>query len=333
MKDALITIGESIHASIPKTAEMMKRLSKLGPNAYSSPSEPLDYIKTLIQSQVADPDGVGPDPVQPSGLADYIAVNLDAFGEDDPQVCIDMMVHYVELVRKFSCGVPICIDSSNDDVLKEGLEKWYDINEKVKPPLINSVKVYTMENIFPLKRNFDFSFVGMLVGEDLPAGLGSSNSVEQMYSLAKQIFETAVGQYGFKPEQIYFDSTVFPLAIDMPMEPNVPGYTYRTFETIKKIKTDPEMKGVHCVLGITNCARDLPGRKVGICRAYVAKAMEYGLDSAIVNVAHHYGSVEPDAELLQLVGAYAKMDGSSEKMNKAIELMGRFCQQSRKPAK
>jgi cobalamin-dependent methionine synthase I len=164
----------------------------------------------------------------------------------------------------------------------------------------------------------------------MPTGLGSSNSVEKMYSLAKHIFEIAVGHYGFKPEQIFFDTTVFPLAIDMPMEPNVPGYTYRTFETIKKIKTDPEMKGVHCVLGITNCARDLPGRKIGICRAYLKKAMEYGLDAAIVNVAHHYGSIEPAPDLTQLVDAYAKMDGSTEKMTKAMELMAKFCQQCRK---
>jgi cobalamin-dependent methionine synthase I len=148
--------------------------------------------------------------------------------------------------------------------------------------------------------------------------------------MAKEIFEKAVGKYGFKPGEIFFDSTVFPLAIDMPMEPNVPGYTYRAFETIRKIKSDAEMKGVHCSLGVSNCARDLPGRMVGVCRAYVATAMEYGLDAAIVNVAHRYGSVEPAPELLELVDAYARMDGSAERMNKAMELMGRFCRDNRK---
>jgi 5-methyltetrahydrofolate corrinoid/iron sulfur protein methyltransferase len=117
------------------------------------------------------------------------------------------------------------------------------------------------------------------------------------------------------------------------MEPNVPGYTYRAFETIKKIKSDPEMKGVHCSLGVSNSVRDLPGRKVGVCRAYVAKAMEYGLDAAIVNVAHHYGSIEPAPELLELVDAYAKMDGSPERMNKAMALMGKFCRENRKGTK
>jgi len=328
MKKPLITIGESIHASIPKTGEMMKQLCDLGrdpdlPRSTSgdlTPSEQLNHIRSLIESQAADG-------------ADYIAVNLDALGEDDPKLTVDMMREYVKLVRKWSGGVPVCIDSSNDDVLIAGLKEWYNTEKKVEQPLLNSVKVYTMKNILPLKKDFDFAFIGLLVSEDKPTGPGGSHSVDELYSLAEQIFNVAVGKYSFKPHEIFFDSTVFPLAIDMPMEPGVPGYTYRTFETIRRIKNNPRTEGAHCVLGVSNCVRDLPSRKIGVCRAYVAKAIEYGLDAAIVNVAHQYGSIEPAPELLELVDAYAKMDGSAEGMNKAMQLMGKFCREIRKPTK
>jgi hypothetical protein len=60
--------------------------------------------------------------------------------------------------------------------------------------------------------------------------------------------------------------------------------------------------------------------------------MEYGLDAAIVNVAHHYGLREPAPQLVELVDAYAQMDGSPEKMTRAMELMSNFCQQTRNPA-
>ena len=330
MKKPLIIIGESIHASIPNTGEIMKQLSMLGPDAYVAPSGPLNYIKALIESQVSEG-------------ADYIAVNVDAFCEDHPQVAIDMMVEYARLVSKWGNGVPICIDSSNDDILIAGLKEWYTARVKnpkseirnpkfLGQPLINSVKVHTMDKILPLKKDFDFAFIGLLESNEAPTGPGGSCSVGQMYSLAEQIFEKAVGEYGFKNAEIFFDSTVLPLAIDMPMESGVSGYTHRTFETIRKIKSDPKMKGVHCCLGVSNCARDLPGRKVGLFRAYVAKAMEYGLDAAIVNVAHHYGQVPPDPELLRLVDAYAKMDGSAERMNHAVELMSKFCKESRRPS-
>ncbi|MDD5457984.1 MAG: methylenetetrahydrofolate reductase C-terminal domain-containing protein [Phycisphaerae bacterium] len=319
MKNAIINIGESVHASIPKTGIIMKELADLGKDAYSKPSAQLDYVKALIESQAADG-------------ADYIAVNLDAFGESNLQLAVDMMVEYTKMVRKWGGGVPICVDSSNDDVLKAGLKEWYDTDEPVKKPLLNSVKIHTMDNMFPLKKHFDYSFIGLLVSEDKPTGPGGSHSVDELYNLARTIFDKAT-EYGFKPDEIFFDSTVFPLAIDMPMEPGVPGYTYRAFETIKKIKTDPAMKGVHCSLGVSNCVRDLPARKVGVCRAYVAKGMEYGLDAGIVNSSHHYGEVEPDAELLKMVDAFAKMDGSSERLMEAMQLMGDFCRKSKKPAK
>ena len=316
MEKPLITIGESVHASIPKTGAVMKELAGLGPDAYSRPSEPLDYIRGLIESQAADG-------------ADFIAVNLDAFGEADPQAAVDMTAQYVRLVRRWGRGVPVCIDSSDNNVLIAGLKEWYSGEEAVGRPLVNSVKVYTMAEMLPLKKEFDYAFVGLLVSEEAATGPGGSHSVDELYALAKRIFAKAVCEYGFEPGEIYFDSTVFPLAIDMPMQPGVPGYTYRAFETIKKIKSDPAMQGVYCSLGVSNCARDLPARKVGICRAYVAKAMEYGLDAAIVNTAHHFGESEPAPELLELVDAYAKMDGSAEAMMRAMDLMGKFCRDSR----
>ncbi len=317
MKNALISIGEAIHASIPKTGAIMKELHALGADAYTGDSPQLAYVRALIEDQAAEG-------------ADYIAINVDAFGESDPQLAADLMVEYVRLVRKWGGTVPACIDSSSDHVLKAGLKEWYNTAQPVRKPLVNSIKVYTADHMMPLKKEHDFAFIGLLMGEDAPTGPGSSHSVEELVALAKELFDKAVNTHGFQPKEIFFDSTVFPLAIDMPMMPDVPGYTYRAFETIKAIQNDPAMKGVHFSLGVSNCCRDLPGRKVGICRAYVAKAMEYGLDAGIVNVGHHYGAMPPDPALLELVTAYAEMDGDMEKTNAAIELMGDFCDSLRK---
>ncbi|MDO8303546.1 MAG: methylenetetrahydrofolate reductase C-terminal domain-containing protein [Sedimentisphaerales bacterium] len=316
VKSPLIGIGESVHGSIPKTGAIMKELHAFGKDAFIKESSPLNYVRSLIESQANEE-------------AAYIAVNLDAFGEDDPQVAVDLMKEYVKLVRTWGKGVPVCIDSSNDNVLKAGLQEWYTTTEKVKPPLVNSVKIHTMSTIYPLRKQYDFSFIGLLVTEDKATGPGGSHSVDELYGLARKLFDEAM-KYGFKSSEIFFDSTVFPLAIDMPMEPGVPGYTYRAFETIKKVKSDPRMKGVHFSLGVSNSVRDLPARKIGVCRAYVATAMKYGLDAGIVNTAHRYGLTPPDADMLELVDAYAKMDGSPEKMMKAMELMGRFCSENRK---
>lgn len=317
MGKGLIGIAESLHASIPAPAKAMKALCEMGEGAYSTPSEALDYVKNLIESQADE------------GAA-YIGINVDAFGEDDSSVAVNLMIEYVKLVRKWGKGVPACIDSSDDNVLIAGLKEWYDTDEDVKPPLVNSIKVYSMDKMMPLKKDYDFSFIGLLMSEDAPTGPGGSHSVDELFGLAKQLFDKAM-EFGFKSEEIYFDSTVFPLAIDMPMTPDVPGYTYRAFETIKKIKNDALMKDVHFSMGVSNCCRDLPARKIGICRAYVEKAMEYGLDAGIVNVAHHLGESPADPELLKLVDVFAKMDGSADRTNDAMMLMGQFCASAKKP--
>ncbi len=317
MKNPIIYIGESVHASIPKTGKIMKELQQMGPDAYKKPSDQLDYIKALIQSQADDG-------------ADYIAVNLDSFGEEDPQLAVDMMKEYVKMVRKWGEGVPICIDSSNNEVLIAGLKEWYNTDEEVKQPLINSIKDHNIDELMPLKKHYDYSFIGLLVTESQGSGPKGMHTIDDLYEVAKTIFDAAVNKYGFKPEEIFFDTTVFPLAIDMPMEPGTPSFTYRAFETIKKIKNDPDMKDVHFSLGISNCCRDLPARKIGICRAYVKKAREYGLDAGIVNTSHKYGYKEADPELVKLVDAFAKNDGSPEKMNEPMMLMGKFCSENKK---
>jgi methylenetetrahydrofolate reductase (NADPH) len=259
-KNPLISIGELIHASIPKTGQIMKQLHDRGEKAFESPGPQLNYIKALIESQADDG-------------ADYIAVNIDQFGESDPAFAAQLMREYVKLVRKFGRGVPLCADSSDDNVLIAGLKEWYNTNEKVQPPLINSVKVYTIDNMMPLKKHFDYKFIGLLISEAKTADAGTTGGVDELYNLAKTIYDAAVNKYGFKPDEVFFDSTVFPLAIDMPMQAGAASYTYRTFNTIKKIKTDPQLKKCHFSLGITNSVRDLPGRKIGVARAYTEVAI------------------------------------------------------------
>jgi 5,10-methylenetetrahydrofolate reductase len=317
-KPGLIQLGENLHASIPMMAAAMQELLGLGFQAYERPSGALDYIIAQIKSQVRHG-------------ADYLDVNVDAFGDSDLEFRKAMMGAYVRLVRRHGDGVPVSVDSGSPAVLKAGLEAWYeDAPASLAVPLLNSVKTYTMDDVLPLRSRYPFKFIGLLVDVKSTGSEGSYYSVDELHDLAANLFKAATGKYGFKPGDIFFDSTVFPLAIDMPMTPGVPGYTFRTFETIRRLKNDPDMKGVHLSLGITNAVRDLPGRKTGVCRAYLAKAREYGLDAAIVNVLHDYGKRPAAPDLLEFVAVFARQDGSAEASQHVVSAMMAFCQANRK---
>lgn len=316
MAQKLIAIGETIHASIAKVADVMRQLHSLGDEAFEKESQPLNAVKEIIESQANE-------------QAAFIAVNMDAFGEDDMGVTVELMKKYVRLVRKFGKGVPVCIDSSNDDVLIAGLKEWYDTDEDVKSPLVNSIKVYNADLMMPLKKQYDYAFIGLLMAEAKQGKISAVHTVDDLYELAKELYDKAA-DFGFTKDQVYFDTMTFPLAIDMPMQPGQASYTYTAFESIKKIANDPQIGGTHFSLGISNCCRDLPGRKIGIARAYVQVAMEYGLDAGIVNVSHHLGESPADPELVELVRAFAKMDGDPNNMTDAMMLMGQFCASAKK---
>jgi len=314
----VIAIAENFHASIPKMATAMQEVLDAGPRALDRPGPARDYILAQVKAQVRH------------GTA-YLDVNVDAFGESDLEFRKGMMRDYVHFIRRHGEGVPVSVDSGSPEVLRAGLEAWYeDAPPGIAAPLLNSLKTYTMDAFLPLRERTPFRFIGLLVDQKSTGSEGSYYSVEELHALARKIFEAAVGRHGFKPQDIFFDSTVFPLSIDMPMASDTPGYTYRTFETIRRIKRDPAMKGVHLSLGITNAVRDLPGRRTGVCRAYLAKAMEYGLDAGIINVLHDYGSRPPAPELLAFVDVFARQDGSAEASQKAITAMMDFCKANRK---
>ncbi len=319
-KIMLIQIGENIHAGSPKPGAAMKELQAAGADAFEKPSGALDYIKSLVISQI-------------DHNASFIAVNIDAIAQDDPQLAVDLMRKYVVLVKKYSRDVPVCIDSSNHKALEAGLEAWYQgSNDDIAMPLVNSVTATTIDEVLSLREKYAFKVIGLLKADQQAGGSGAC-SVDDLYNLARTIFDAATGKYGFQADDLFFNVAVTPLADDKSEATDVPSDTYRAFETISKIQNDSAMTGVHSMLVVADSVKKIPGRKIGVCRAYLAKAMEYGLDAAVVNSTLDYGLKPSAGDLLDLVDAFAKQDGTEKAHKNASELMDKFAQANRKVKK
>ncbi len=293
----------------------MKEILDLGEAAFHQSAGPMGYIKALIQSQADDG-------------ADYIAVNVDAISDQEGQLAVKMMKQYVRLVRQCGRGVPVCIDSRFDDALIAGLKEWYNTNQPVRTPLLSSIRARTADRLMALKGEHDFNFVALL-GDPISGISG----VDDACDAARQLFEKAVNQHGFGPGQIFFDPVAVPLVKDEPTLAGGRGRTYSAFETMRRLRTDPTTKRSHCLLRIDAAAGELPGRAIGVCRAYAARAIECGMDAGFVNPALHYGDDPADPGLLELADAFIKMDGSPERTRIAKELMARFCAENQKPRK
>ncbi len=314
-KGPLISIGDQLSASHPKTGKVMKEILDSGEAAFHQQVGPAGYVRALIQSQADEG-------------ADYIAVNVDALSDEEGQLAVKMMKQYVGLVRQWGDGVPVCIDSRFEETLMAGLAEWYNTNQPVGSPLLGPIRIKTADKLLSLKKEHDFSLVALL-GD--PAG--GCFGADEAYDLAKRFCDKAVNEYSFRPGQIFFDPVAVPLMKDEPTLPGGRGHTYSAFEAIHRIKADSSAKRSHCLLRIDAAGHQLPGRAIGVCRAYVEKAMECGLDAAFVNPASHYGESPADTGLRKLVDAYAGMNGAPEPTRTAKELMAKFCAETQKPRK
>ncbi|RKY09287.1 MAG: hypothetical protein DRP66_02610 [Planctomycetota bacterium] len=308
---SLKSVGESIHSLIPTVGSIMKQLHERGPDAYAKHSRQLEYIKAMIELQAARG-------------AEFVAVNVDAFAKEDVEAAKEMIVQYARMVRKWAGSVAICIDSTYSGILTAGLKEWYNTKAKVSAPLLALPSADALAAVGALKREYDF---GVVVALD-----SDGDSVEGLHSQAGDIFDRATGEYGFKADDVYFEVNATAVAKDLDEAAGAPGGIYVSFETMKKIKKDKRLKGCHCAMRPSLVAMKLP-RSIGVLRAYIAKAMEYGLDTAFVDVSRRFGHVDADPGLVELIDAFAKKNGTAKNKEKAQAMLDEFCSKNAKKKK
>ncbi len=313
---ALLTVADAINAFNPKTRQALQLLDASDCQALSQDSGALRFLKALIQSQA-------------EARADYIGLNLDPLNGDIEELAQTVSV-YVAMVRRWGRSVPVSIESAHTKVLIAGLKAWYNTDHPVKAPMIRASQPDDIAPLLKLKEEYDFSLTLGIGTEVIDRARSSANGSAQLQEQTQSLFEQAVKQGGFKPQQIVFDLVVRPLAADRP-EANTPGYTHMLFETIKRIKEDRTMRGVRTSVTVELAAVKLPGRSIGVCRAYVALAMQYGLGACVADAQRHYGQLPADPHLILLAKAYAEMDGSADKAQRAQQLMDAFCMATGKP--
>jgi 5,10-methylenetetrahydrofolate reductase len=306
----LISIGEMLDASSPVVGFVMKQYRD-SLDQSKRPNGAFGYLKALIQTQAAEG-------------ASYIAINIDALANDDEQEAMRLIKLYVKLVRRLGKGIPPCIDSTYEKVLIAGLKEWYNTKDQIASPLVGPINSANSDNILALRKQYNFNIASTLDNNHSESESNSSD-IEQSFDLAKQLFKKAVSQYHFMPDQVFLDPGTAPLISDMPESKDVASQTYNAFRIIQKIKQDSAMKKSHCLLRINHATKGIPSRKVGVARAYVARAMEYGMDAAFVDVTRHYGQSPADPALLKLIDAYAELNGSTQKVETAGELMTKLC--------
>jgi len=305
----LISVGDMLNAYNPAIRTAMQQFNdSIGKTKSSNGA--LNFLKALILTQAAEG-------------ASYIAVNIDALAKNDPDAAAEIIPPYVKLVRKLGKGVPVCIESRHQEALIAGLQEWYRGDGHVLPPLIGPITLSSDSTILTFKKQHDFSMIYPL--DNNPSdGDNHQAYIDNAFDKAQKVLSKAVSEYRFMPEQIFFDAGAAPIVKDMPEKPGVAGQTYKAFRIIRSIKHNSATKKCHCLLNTNLAMFGVTSRAVGVCRAYVERALEYGLDAAFADVTRHYGESPADPKLIEMIDAFIDMDGSPEKRANAEKAISAF---------
>lgn len=191
--------------------------------------------------------------------ADIIDICVNAFGVEEVSLLPRAVQAAMDIV-----DVPLCLDSSNPEALKEALKVY-----KGKP-LVNSVTAdaRSLLEILPLVKEYGAAVIGLAQDSE-----GIPKNSDKRFSVARKIVERAEG-IGIPREDIIIDCLALAVGVDT-------SSALVALETIQKVKAE---LGVNLTLGASNISFGLPDRSL-LNNAFVAIAIAAGVTCLIVDVA------------------------------------------------
>jgi 5-methyltetrahydrofolate--homocysteine methyltransferase len=188
------------------------------------------------------------------------------------------------VVKKLAMGIeaPLVIDSTEPEVMEAAL--------KLAPGrcLLNSTHLEAgrpkMDRVLKLAREHNAAVLILTIDE---AGMAKTQA--RKFEIAKHIYDIAINEFGFRPEDLVFDVLTFPLSTG---DTEFNNSAVETIEAIREIKQ--KLPGVFTSLGVSNVSFGLTAAaRTTLNSMMLHFCVQAGLDMAIV----HASKVKPYAEI------------------------------------
>jgi 5-methyltetrahydrofolate--homocysteine methyltransferase len=195
---------------------------------------------------------------QANAGADYIDVNAGLFAAKE----VDNLAWLVDVVQEVTT-LPLCVDSSNPEVIKSVLPRVE------RTPMLNSITLdkERFDLLLPLIMERSCKIIGLCQSDEKAA-----HTTSEKTDMAQELI-MRLSEGGVPVEDIFIDPLVFPLATDIDSARS----TLDAFSTIRN--NFPE---VHLICGLTNVSFGLPERKL-INRSFLGASIVMGLDAVIID--------------------------------------------------
>lgn len=215
--------------------------------------------------------------LQAGGGAAYLDLNLD--GTQRLQVKSEEMLAFLpEVIPAIqeATQVPLSFDNPSLDYQRVALEH-YD-RKKSPAPILNSIAASRdrLAEMIDLVKHFDTLVIVMASETFAPGGTAQCMNPEDSHRAAKQFVEMLATRAGRRNDQILIDPGLAPVGAD------TYGLVNIGLDAMRLIRADPDLEGVHMVVGLSNFAWGTPkGVREELEKAYLTLGMEAGLDFAL----------------------------------------------------
>ena len=292
--DDFTIVGENIHAtrvllrngrravSLDDDTEAVPFKDASGEERYLTVPEWFKSTQPYEEGQIkhfliAMMKGIGDDPAESEEAEAYIAYEVGRqvrAGAGYLDINVDE-VHYdldiqkrcmrwtVEAVQKVS-PVPLCIDSSNAEIIAEGLDAC---DGRTGRPMLNSVSPERPETAHMVKEYNARAVVIATSGSAMPAN--ADKRVENTRVLVEEVQSKSVPL-----SDIFVDAVVFPISVDT-------GNGVHFLDAVKTIR-GTYGDDIHIGMGLSNVSFGMPSRKL-INQTFIQLSLEAGIDAGLID--------------------------------------------------
>ncbi|MEF3255024.1 MAG: dihydropteroate synthase, partial [Deferribacterales bacterium] len=183
------------------------------------------------------------------------------------------MAKFISIVNRM-VTIPAVIDTTEPNVLEEALKRY------TGKPIINSINFEDggkkLHQVLNLVKEFPAAVIGLTIDED-----GMAMTADKKFKIAERLYNVWQYEYNLPPEELIIDPLTFSIGSG---DENLRFAAVETLNAIKMIKE--KLKGVKTLLGLSNVSFGLsPKSRVILNSVFLKKAVEYGLDMAIVHAS------------------------------------------------
>ena len=209
----------------------------------------------------------------------YLTLNLDGTARIQVKMAemLALLPDVIQAIQSVT-NVPISFDNPSVEYHKVAL-KHYD-RAKSAPPILNSIAASRdrLDEMVELVKHYDTNVIVMASEFFVSGGTSQCFNPRDSHAAAKYFVDLLVNKAGRRPDQIIIDPGLAPVGAD------TYGLINIGLDAMRLIHHDPDLKGVHFIVGLSNFAWGTPkGVREQLENAYLTLGTEVGLDYALAN--------------------------------------------------